>query len=278
MMTKNEEDSLPRSLPPLITNFAQVFVVDSNSTDQTQTIAKNLGAQVVNFTWNGQYPKKKQWCIDNLPLNHDWVFLCDADEIITDTFIHEMRHLDYTADGYFVRSSMIWNGRLLKYGQKNNKLCLFHKDRFHHPAVDDLTINGGWEVEGHYQPVSTLPKPKIGQIKSALMHYDTANEWVERHKRYITWEVGMIRDKAFPRDPVKWRENLKTFTRTSCLRPSLYFIYGYIFKLGFLDGRAGLDYALKRFWYNASIIRALNNARHTCLDQGETRNTQSHSS
>ena len=137
VMTKNEEDNIPFSLPPLIQHFDQVFVVDSNSTDNTVQIARNAGATVVNFTWNGQYPKKKQWSINHLPLTHDWVFLCDADETITPNFIEECRNLDFSKDGYFVSSKMIWNGRQLNHGVRNNKLCLFHKNKFHHPVVDD---------------------------------------------------------------------------------------------------------------------------------------------
>lgn len=257
VMTKNEADILPHSLPSLVKNFDQVFVVDSHSTDGTQTIARDLGATVVDFTWDGQYPKKKEWCIDHLPLRHDWVFLCDADEMITEDFIDECRALDFTMDGYFVSSTMIWNGRPLKFGAKNNKLCMFQKNAFTHPVVDDLNNVGGWEVEGHYQPIPTIPNPKIGHIKSPIRHSDTSEQWTARHEKYIAWEVGMIRRNAFPRDPIQWRETIKRLTRTSRLRPFIHFIYGFIFKMGFLDGRAGMDYAVKRFWYNHRIARAI---------------------
>lgn len=257
VMTKNEEENLPLSLPPLTYNFDQVFVVDSNSTDDTQQIATNLGAMVVNFTWNGQYPKKKQWCIDHLPFKHDWIFLCDADEIITQNFIDECQSLDFSKDGYFVSSKIIWNGTQLNHGTTNNKLCLFNKNTFHHPVINDLDINGGWEVEGHYQPIAVKKNPQIGQMKAPLSHTDTSENWIARHKKYITWEVGIMKRGAFPHDPVLWRDLLKRWTRSSYLRPYIHFIYGYIFKCGFLDGSNGLDYALKRFWYNHRIVRGV---------------------
>lgn len=257
VMTKNEEENLPLTLPPLIENFAEVFVVDSHSTDRTRAIAEQLGAKVRPFTWNGQYPKKKQWSIENLPLRHDWVFLCDADEIVTDQFIAELNTLKWDRDGYFVSTRLIWNGKNLRFGARNNKLCLFHKDRFIHPVINDLDITGGWEVEGHYQPVATISPVTIGQIKSPIHHRDETESWLNRHARYCDWEVAMIQRDAFPPDPIARRQRLKTLTRASCLRPYIHFIYGYFYKCGFLDGRAGLDYALKRFGYNRRIVRAI---------------------
>lgn len=254
VMTKNEADNLPRSLPPLVQNFDEVFVVDSNSTDDTVAIAKKCGAVVANFIWNGKYPKKKQWCMDHLPLKHDWIFLCDADEIVSDDFITECQSLDFSKDGYFVSSKMIWSDTQLNHGQQNNKLCLLNKNAFVHPVVDDLNIDGGWEVEGHYQPIARKDKSKIGQIKSPLYHTDIADHWVKRHKKYIAWEIEMIKRDAFPKDPVVWREKLKRWTRSSFFRPYIYFLYAYILKGGVLDGRAGLDYALHRRWYNRRII------------------------
>jgi glycosyltransferase involved in cell wall biosynthesis len=80
-MTKNEELNIAKCLRSL-NDFAEVFVVDSDSTDNTRTIAESMGARVVHFSWNGKYPKKKQWCLDNLSFSHDWVLFVDADEEI----------------------------------------------------------------------------------------------------------------------------------------------------------------------------------------------------
>ena len=66
VMTKNEESNLPKCLPS-VERFDEVFVVDSRSDDRTQEIARSAGAEVVEFVWNGRYPKKKQWCLENLP-------------------------------------------------------------------------------------------------------------------------------------------------------------------------------------------------------------------
>lgn len=253
VMTKNEEPNIRHSLAPLLAHFDEVFVVDSHSTDNTPTIARRMGVRVIPFSWNGRYPKKKQWCADTVPARNEWIFICDADEIMTDDFIRELRTCPWDMDGYFVASRPVWNGRLLKYGMRNNKLCLYKKTAFTYPVVNDLEIDGGWEVEGHYQPIPASPHMTIGQIKSPIIHHDAANSWVTRHERYARWEAGMNAGKSWPQDPVRIRRILKWILRRFPMRPSLTFIYAYILKAGFMDGRAGLDYALKRRWYACRI-------------------------
>jgi glycosyltransferase involved in cell wall biosynthesis len=258
VMTKNEAANLPHCLPPLIKNFNDVHVVDSDSTDNTTSIARDHGATVTHFKWNGQYPKKKQWCLDTIKTHHDWVLMIDADEIITDAFVAELQNFGTSADGYFVRSDMVWKDRHLHHGQKNNKLCLFKKSSFTYPVINDLNMSGGWEVEGHYQPIATTTHtPHIQQITSPIIHHDRKQQWHDRHDNYVMWEAEMTKKGTWPRDPVFTRESIKDVLRTSRLRPFIYFIYSYVIKCGFLDGKMGFDYALNRYRYNARIAHAI---------------------
>lgn len=257
MVTKNEEANIAHSLPPLVKAFDEVIVVDSKSTDKTAKLAKEMGATVKKFEWNGQYPKKRQWCLETLKLKHDWVFMIDADEIVTEAFIAELEQCDYTEDSYFIKSDMVWKGRHLKYGMKNNKLCLFKKSAFYYPVVDDLDFEGMGEVEGHYQPIPTGRTASIGQIKSPVIHHNHKDNWQARHDNYAAWEIAMNKRNAWPIDPVFNREMIKDTLRLSPMKPYLFFFYGYIVKAGFLDGREGLDYAIQRFRYNRRIVRAV---------------------
>ena len=257
MLTKNEAVNIIHSLPPLIKNFADVHVVDSNSSDETAKLATDMGASVHNFTWNNQYPKKKQWALNNIPIKHKWVLFIDADEIVTDEFITALQSTDMQVDGYFIQSKMVWNNQPLKYGMKNNKLSLFKPSMFHFPIVNDLKLKGGWEVEGHYQPVAKTDDATIGTIKTPIIHHDRKGTWNARHDDYVEWEVGMTKYDLWPVDPIHWREMIKDITRTSPVRPYLVFTYSYIFALGFLDGKAGFYYALNRFRYAKKIIQKL---------------------
>src|SRR5216684_1302539 len=92
IMTKNEERDLPKCLRS-VADFAEVFVVDSSSTDCTCEIAREFGAHVVKFVWNRQYPKKKQWCLENLPTSYEWVLYVDADEEVGPVLAREIRSL-----------------------------------------------------------------------------------------------------------------------------------------------------------------------------------------
>jgi len=76
--TRNEARNLPRCLASL-SGFGEVYVIDSQSEDATVEIARSHNAKVVQFFYQGGWPKKRQWALDNLPLAYDWVLLVDAD-------------------------------------------------------------------------------------------------------------------------------------------------------------------------------------------------------
>lgn len=252
IVTKNEEARIARCLNSL-KSFAEIIVVDSNSTDRTCDIVHTYGLKTVQFTWNGQYPKKRQWCLDTLALQHDWVFFIDADEEVTPEFVEALRDVDWASTpeaGFFVKARYVMNGKILRHGLKNNKLCLLHKHRMEFPVVDDLDIQGMGEIEGHYQP---MPRQKFrtGQIMPPILHY-AFKGWAERHKRYALWEVGMDERKAWPQDS----RRIKTLFKAIPLRAEAAFAHSYILKAGFLDGREGLILALTR-WRYYRMIRAL---------------------
>src|ERR671936_1575734 len=79
---KNEAANLRECLASV--SFAQeIVVVDSASTDGTQAIAEAAGAGVVQFIWNGKFPRKNKWALENTPWQNEWVLIVDADERIT---------------------------------------------------------------------------------------------------------------------------------------------------------------------------------------------------
>ena len=73
-------------------SFAEeIVVVDSGSTDGTQAIAEEAGARVVQFAWDGNLPRKKNWALENIPWQNEWVLIVDADERITPELERQIR-------------------------------------------------------------------------------------------------------------------------------------------------------------------------------------------
>lgn len=237
-----------------------MIVIDSNSTDRTVEIAQNHGAQIILYQWDGSYPKKRQWCLENIQTKSHYIFFLDADEVVTPTFTEKLKNLKFDCAGYFVKSTYVWKGKILHHGLMNNKLALFDKNKIEFPVINDLDIKGMGEIEGHYQPVlnSEYAHEKIGQIDQSILHYayDDQEGWEDRHRRYANWEAAMIERGAYPKDPKVWREMLKTVFKHAPCRGVIAFIHSYIIKLGFLDGRAGFEFAQSRKHYYQMVNQA----------------------
>jgi glycosyltransferase involved in cell wall biosynthesis len=108
-----------------------VYVVDSQSTDNTVEIAESHGAKVVQFRCRGGWPKKRQWAMDSLPLSHKWVLLLHADEALTPELAQEIRQAiqDPNCNGYYPGLQMFFLGRLRHCGASFWKLSLFRPVR-----------------------------------------------------------------------------------------------------------------------------------------------------
>ena len=246
VLTKNEEAGLGNTLEKLA-DFDDVIVVDSLSEDRTVAIANECGARVVNFTWNGTYPKKKQWALENAGPKNKWVLLLDADEYPSSPLVRELSELapalESTPDGaYDINLLYRFGGRYLRHGHVVTKRSLLHVDRTSFPIIDDLDVPGIREVEGHYQPVS---RAAIGKLKSRIVHddRDPVASWFARHNRYSDWEAHLRLNDGLRRDIASKRTAKGQIFDAVPFKPLLFFVYAYVARAGFLDGRAGFDYA-----------------------------------
>src|ERR1700680_4279514 len=113
---RNEAKNLPRCLQAL-RDVGEVYVIDSQSADETVEIARSHGAQVVQFHYQGGWPKKRQWAINTLPIAHDWILLLDADEVFTPELAEEIRAAiqNPAIDGYSILLRTWFLGRVLRY-------------------------------------------------------------------------------------------------------------------------------------------------------------------
>ena len=113
---KNEAENLARCLPALAW-ADEVFVVDSQSADETARVAAEHGASVVQFHFNGSYPKKKNWALENLPFRNEWVLIVDADEVVVPELAEEIarRTAADEADGFYLNMKYFFLGRRIRH-------------------------------------------------------------------------------------------------------------------------------------------------------------------
>jgi glycosyltransferase involved in cell wall biosynthesis len=261
--TKNEELNLQRCLDSV--NWAsEIFVVDSQSEDRTVQIAKNHGAKVVQFRYEGGWPKKKNWALENLPFDNEWVLLLDADEVLMPGGEEEVDSaIRSRAEpaGYWVNRRFIFLGKRLNHSYYPNwNLRLFkHAVGRFEKLVDGETVSGDVEIHEHVVVQGTT-----GRLRTELEHYafPSVESFIEKHNRYSNWEARFqvwpeTAQSALQDGRVGLRRKLKRWSHRLPLRPLFGFLYIYLLQRGFLDGREGYYFAQLHACYEwMSIIKA----------------------
>jgi glycosyltransferase involved in cell wall biosynthesis len=244
---KNEADNLTRCLPAL--DWAdEVLVVDSQSTDATADIAERFGAQVVQFHFNGRYPKKKNWALDNLPFRNEWVLIVDADEVVGSELAREIadRIVRDEADGYYLNSRYFFLGRHIRHCGYSScwNLRLFKHLLGRYEKIPDGTGGRAGDNEAHEH---VELEGRVVRLTNELEHhaYPTIAVWVEKHNRYAIWEAALaerVINEPIPRNiggVQRFKRLLKKIAWRLPLRPLVRFVYAYVLRLGVLDGKPG---------------------------------------
>ena len=255
---KNEADNLRRCLPAL--DWAdEVFVVDSGSTDDTAQVADEHGATLVQFRFNGRYPKKKNWALDNLPFRNEWVLIVDADEVVVPELADEIRRRTEAdeADGFYLNMKYFFLGRRIKhcgYSEAWNLRLFKHTlGRYERMPISSDAQTGDNEAHEHVELVG-----RVARLVNELDHfaYPTIRVWVEKHNRYAVWEAEQF--DRFLSEPIpasigagkRFKRMLKkVYLRLPC-RPLVRFVYAYLIRLGFLDGRPGFVFCSLLAFYD----------------------------
>ncbi len=255
---KNEAANLPRCLESV--QWAdEVFVVDSQSTDGSVEIAGRHGATVVQFHFNGTWPKKKNWALDHLPFKHEWVFILDADEVLPPGAEAEFRAIATGAPSsvthYWINRRFMFMGRWLKHAYYPNwNLRLFrHKLGRYEKLTEVATHSGDNEVHEHI-----VAQGESGYLQSEMDHYafPAVEVFVEKHNRYSNWEARVALDRflhgsggGLQHGDVRLRRRLKQLSHALPCRGLLRFLYVYLWQRGFLDGKEGYYFARLHGFY-----------------------------
>jgi len=247
IQTLNEEDNLPRCLQSL-TWSDDIVVLDSFSTDRTEEIARSVGARFYQRKYDGR-ANNQNWAVQNIDFKHPWVWYVDADEGTMPDLAKEIQAV--TSDpsrpevAFYVRRRNMLFGKWLKHGNVY-KTCWFAR----------LWKPNKMRWERGANPVAIIDGP-TGYLKCDFVHYTLSKgfgAWFSKMNKTSTYEAeetikelqcGRIDwTGLISRDPVRRRQALKRLSFRMPCRSLLIFIYMYLLKAGFLDGRPGLTYCL----------------------------------
>ena len=251
---KNEERNLPGCLDAIGTDLAKrIVIIDSGSTDRTRSIAEERGIEVIDFTWNGQFPKKRNWYLRNHTPSTKWIFFLDADEYLTHEFKKELRE-NLTSDsavvGFWLKYSIYFMGHKLKGGYPLKKLALFQVGKGEYECIQEDSWSA-LDMEVHEHPILDGP---TGQMKNKIDHQDFrgVNHYVTKHTDYADWEarrfIKVFNDKD---EQLKWtwKQRCKYFLLQTVWIGPVFFLGSFVFLGGFRDGPRGLAFAILKMSY-----------------------------
>lgn len=256
ILTKNEEQNLGKCIVSLSNVAKRVVVVDSFSTDHTVELAKSLGADVYEHTFEN-HAAQFNWALDNIDLSTTWVAKVDADEEFTTELAQEIEskldHLESNINGVILRRRVYFMGRWLKHGGKYPELLLRifrvgHGMSEMKMMDEHLIVTDGDAVTFRYDFCDKNNK--------------SLEWWIGKHNWYSNKEVYDQQVQRESKESIEetatsFQAKMKRFIKNhgyyslpKFFRAHLYFIYRYYFRLGFLDGKEGKIYTfLQAYWY-----------------------------
>lgn len=260
ILTYNEELHIGRCIQNIRHIAKEIFVVDSFSTDNTVSIAESLGAKVYQNAWENNHAKQFNWGLTNLPVTTKWVLRLDADEYLTAELIEELKRklpcLDKNITGIILKrkqfflSAWVHPLKLLRIFQYRKGLC-----------------EQRW-MDEHIQ----LSEGQTLEMKHWFLDHNqnTIGWWIQKHNGYSIREAvdlldtelnlssssnnlpGYIGEEAAG----KRNKKLKYAKSPLFLRSFAYFVYRYIFKLGFTRGKGQFLWDFFQGWWYRTLVDA----------------------
>lgn len=264
ILTYNEEVHLPRLLDSIHELKATVCILDSGSTDHTITIAATYGAQVKQHAFEN-HPRQWHYALHAFEINTPWIIGLDADQVLSDELRLRLLHFkdeDHLgiAGIYFNRKNY-FKGSWLKYGGYYPFYLL--KMFRHGTGYSDLSEN----MDHRFIVPGKTTIWKDAYLLEENLKEDNISFWIDKHNRYsdlLACEEIERRQKLRMQTirPLLWgtpdqrRAWLKQiwWHMPLFIRPAIYFIYRYFFRLGILDGYPGfIFHFLQAFWFRLVV-------------------------
>ena len=275
ILTKNEAMHIARTIASVRDFADRVIVVDSGATDDTVSIARHAGAEVLRHPWTN-YASQFYWALAQIADQTGWVFRLDADEIVTPALAAQIKAGLPDVAGITIGRRMHFMGQPVRYGG------LF--------PIRVLRIfkNGqGW-IEDRWMDEHTIVDGPVAALSGCIID-DNCNNldwWIAKHNSYASREVIDVLNQEYgflPQETIaglrsrnqaavkRWIKEHAYARLPGGLRAGLYFFYRYVIRLGFLDGRqARAFHVLQGFWYRYLVDAKLLEVRNYIKNQNAT--------
>lgn len=257
VLTKDEELNLPHCLGSVAHFVDQIWVVDSHSSDRTLAVAKEFDAETVEHEFTNQ-AEQFNWAIRNLDIRNEWILRLDADEVMSEELWQEMEESLRTApeevSGFYLRRRVYFMGRWIKHGgfYPTVLLRLFRKGKAYSEER---------EMDEHI----VLKEGEARTLKNDFKddNHKDLSFWIAKHNNYSSREArAVLRNSrglsanitGSQAEQRRWFKENVYGNLPLFVRPTLYFLYRYFIRLGFLDGKEGLIFHfLQGFWYRLLV-------------------------
>ena len=255
VLTYNEELNIAQALDSVKGWAREIFILDSFSTDRTLDIARPYGCHIVQHKFEN-YARQRNFALDELPIQSEWVLFLDADEWLPAPLKQEISTTlaaKPEVNGFYLNRRLIWMGRWVRRGYYPSFILrLFRRSQ---GRCEDREVNEHLIVEG-----------ATAQLKEDFIHEDRkgVSDWITKHNRYATLEAQTLlavkRDAAYQEIDARlsgtqaqrkrWIRHRVWNRMPPLIRPFFYFLYRYVLTGGFLDGREGfIFHFLQALWF-----------------------------
>jgi glycosyltransferase involved in cell wall biosynthesis len=259
ILTFNEELHIRRCIENILPIAKEIFVVDSFSTDKSVEIAESLGAKIYQNKWENNYAKQLNWGLAHLPIQTRWILRLDADEYLTNELIEEIKEqlpvIEEDISGIILKREQYCFGkrvhplkllRIFEYGKgtceqrwmdEHIQLSSGNIIEFEHKFLDHNLNTFGWWIQKH-NGYSIREAIDLLDVELNLLNKDNS-------------EINIGKEAIEKR-----KKKLKYANSPLFMRSFLYFIYRYIFKLGFTKGKAGFIWHFFQGWWYRTLVDA----------------------
>jgi glycosyltransferase involved in cell wall biosynthesis len=257
ILARDERDIIGRCIDRCTWCDDIYVVLDPGSSDGTRELLASYPVHTVEHRFE-DFASQRNWALEAIPLKHPWVLMLDADELVTPAFTRELNQQIAAAgqncDAMAICRKTLFLGRWIK-----------RADGFPVWIMRVVRRSVRFQSSGHGEVPLPLPAERIKRLSEPLEHYAFYKglpQWLERHNKYSSREaaqelaqvpVSRFRNLLSLDSSVRRRE-LRNLARHTTLRPLLRFLYQYLFRGGFLEGREGFLYCMLLASYESNIL------------------------